>query len=144
METKIILQNFKNIINAFYNQEYGINEVKHFIKNNEEYFSQMSVLDDKKVYFIYNCEKIYAVILVKGNSYWYSLYVDNEFQKIQKSVVLCDCDLENSDYIIEMILNTAISEKMKKVVPNIESMYVENKVHVLKDLGLNSNGYHIR
>ena len=36
------------------------------------------------------------------------------------------------------------ADKIKEAIPEIEDMNVENKVKTLKNIGLNSNGYHIK
>ena len=53
-------------------------------------------------------------------------------------------DEGENDYIIDMILNFTNTDKIKKIVPNISQMNLENKVKSLKKLKLNSDGYHLK
>ena len=64
-------------------------------------------------------------------------YEDGKFRRVIK-----DDDKEH-DYIIDMILEFTDAEKIKRIVPDIEKMNLENKIKILKKIKLNSQGYHL-
>lgn len=108
-----------------------------FITNNLDY-----ILKDEnimnKIYFICNNTEIYAILIVDDNNYSWSICQDNISYPLEKK------GDENSDYVIEKIINYANEKKFKKVIPNSSKMNTETKIKTLRNIKLNSNGYHIQ
>ena len=91
-----------------------------FIKNNLSYLKEADITN--KIYIIYNHNEIYAILIIDKNNYYWSVCQDNILYPLEKKTK------ENKDYIIEMMLNFANEEKIKKIVPNISEMNTETKV----------------
>lgn len=99
------------------------------------------VLKDEYNYtFNGDLKELYSVLYVNEDNYLWSTYDDNEFMPFRK---LSD-DFKNNDYVVEMVIAYTSSYKIKEAIPEIDDMNVENKVKTLKNIGLNSNGYHIK
>lgn len=107
-----------------------------FIKNNLSYLKEADITN--KIYIIYNHNEIYAILIIDKNNYYWSVCQDNILYPLEKKTK------ENKDYIIEMMLNFANEEKIKKIVPNISEMNTETKVKVLRSFHFNSTGYHFK
>ena len=80
---------------------------------------------------------MYGIIWVNGDDYEWSVFENGIFRRIMKS------DNDEHDYIVDMILEFADTEKIKRVVPDICNMNLENKIKTLKKIRLNSQGYHL-
>lgn len=140
-----ILQNYQYVVEGFIKQGYSASDIEKFFSNNKDYFAENLVEADSDIYFICNAKKVYALLVVKDDSYWWSLYQDDEFQPLQRTSIDDDSsEVMHTDFIVEMMLSVADSKKMQNVIPEIGSMNVANKVKMLKKVGLNSNGYHVR
>lgn len=139
-----ILEEFRPIIEKLCNQECSIQDAMTFICKNYEYLKEKDLKEKDKFYLIYNNKNLYGIIIVNENEYEWSLY--NEEEGFSPLIKLSSTknDIKNSDYIIEMMIHFADSSKVKDIVPEIETMNIENKVKTLKRIGLNSKGYHFR
>ena len=110
--------------------------VTYFI--NEVTINKFVIITTNKIYIIYNHNEIYAILIIDKNNYYWSVCQDNILYPLEKKTK------ENKDYIIEMMLNFANEEKIKKIVPNISEMNTETKVKVLRSFHFNSTGYHFK
>lgn len=106
-----------------------------FVKNNSEHLKN-DILNH--LYLVCNNQEIYAILIPSEDTYYWSICYKDNFYPLEKKTE------QNSDYIIEMMLNFANTDKMKQIVPNIQEMNVETKVKVLKNISLNSTGYHFK
>ena len=112
--------------------------VQLFIKDNLYFFVDEHPDCSKHIYFVYNHLILYGIIFVYGDSYTWSICKDGEFSRIY------DSRIDEVDSIIETILKCADSSDFKKVVPDVSSMNLEEKVKALKKFKLNSYGYHFK
>lgn len=95
------------------------------------------------IYFLYNNKDLYGLIIPDEESYAWSRYENGEFHQLRK-ITSYNQEMINEDFVIEMAIRFAESKKIENIVPGINSMNVEGKVKVLKQIGLNSKGYHFR
>ena len=99
---------------------------------------------NNSIYFLLNNQDVYGIVYVDGNNYYWSNLINGFLTKL-KTVNERDEDfLQASDFVVEMIINFANSEKIKQIIPEITTYSVENKLKALKNLGLNENGYHVK
>ncbi len=127
----------KNLIELFRQHGCSVEAIQDFIQSNFQYLIEENVDSSKNLYFVYNHKNLYGVIWVYGDEYEWSVYEDGKFRRVIK-----DDDKEH-DYIIDMILEFTDAEKIKRIVPDIEKMNLENKIKILKKIKLNSQGYHL-
>lgn len=99
---------------------------------------------NNSIYFLLNNQDVYGIVYVDGDTYYWSNLINGFLTKL-KTVNEKDEDfLQASDFVVEMIINFANSEKIKQIIPDITTYSVENKLRALKNLGLNENGYHVK
>lgn len=99
---------------------------------------------NNSIYFLLNNQDVYGIVYVDGDTYYWSNLINGFLTKL-KTVNEKDEDfLQASDFVVEMIINFANSEKIKQIIPDITTYSVENKLKALKNLGLNENGYHVK
>lgn len=99
---------------------------------------------NNSIYFLLNNQDVYGIVYVDGDTYYWSNLINGFLTKL-KTVNEKDEDfLQASDFVVEMIINFANSEKIKQIIPDITTYSVENKLKSLKNLGLNENGYHVK
>ena len=99
---------------------------------------------NNSIYFLLNNQDVYGIVYVDGDTYYWSNLINGFLTKL-KTVNEKDEDfLQASDFVVEMIINFANSEKIKQIIPEITTYSVENKLKALKNLGLNENGYHVK
>ncbi|MBO5475162.1 MAG: hypothetical protein J5982_01490 [Bacilli bacterium] len=99
---------------------------------------------NNSIYFLLNNQDVYGIVYVDGDTYYWSNLINGFLTKL-KTVNEKDEDfLQASDFVVEMIINFANSEKIKQIIPEITTYSVENKLRALKNLGLNENGYHVK
>lgn len=72
-----------------------------------------------------------------GDAYWWSLYHNCEFQPFRGGSTISEgSEVANTDFIVEMMLDIAVGPKVRRVVPDIDSMNLEQRVKILKKLVL--------
>lgn len=96
------------------------------------------------IYFILNNEDIYAIIYAVDDTYYWSNLIEGILTPLKNLDTVQLEKMDNADYIVEMVIDFANSEKIKKLVPEITYCNLENKLRLLKKIELNSNGYHIK
>lgn len=143
MNQEKILNQFKIIIEIFKNNGCELEATLSFIDNNFQYLIDNYEKICDNIYFIYNNQSLYCVLIVKNNLYEWSVYKNNKFGKI-RSINSDDYNIKKCDYIVEMMIRFADTDKIKRIVPDIENMDIENKVKTLKKIGLNPNGLHFK
>lgn len=132
------------ITEMFYNVGCSSEDAKSFIANNYDKITNTPNITNY-LYFILNNVEVYGVILVIDDSYKWSLYKDEEFKPFKEiSYDENNEALTNGDYIVEMMINFAEQEKVRAIIPDIEKYNLEDKIKTLKNIGLNSNGYHFK
>ena len=135
-----IVEQFENLTNILLEEGYDIKKI-----NSDNFNIGQNKIKEGNLYFICNNKNVYAALLIWNNTYWWSLYKNYEFQPFKQALPINnEQKIEESNYIIEMMMNITESTKIKKVFPNIESLSIDEKIKVLKKIGLNSEGYHIR
>ncbi len=139
MIQKRVLEEFNGVIKVFKNNEIEDKIILSFIDTNFDFLKEKEDIE-RHLFLLMNKKELYSVLYVNEDNYLWSTYDDNEFLPFRK---LSD-DFKNNDYVVEMVIAYASSYKIKEVIPEIDSMNVENKVKTLKNIGLNSNGYHIK
>ncbi len=139
MIQKRVLEEFNGVIKVFKNNEIEDKIILSFIDTNFDFLKENDDIE-RYLFLLMNKNELYSVLYVNEDNYLWSTYDDNEFMPFRK---LSD-DFKNNDYVVEMVIAYASSYKIKEVIPEIDSMNVENKVKTLKNIGLNSNGYHIK
>lgn len=131
-----------NIIKTFTARGFSQEEIASFLNRNFDYIEEHGNMVQDHLYFMYNNHDLYGVLVACDNDYRWSVYHDGEFTSFQ-TINSC-ADIKKSDYIVEMMIRFADSDKLKTIVPTIHNMSVEGKVKMLKRIGLNSNGYHFQ
>lgn len=126
----------KEIIMYLKNNGCNATLITSFLRNNINFILNINNLLDK-IYFIYNNNEIYAILIADNDYYYWSICEDNISYPLLKNK-------DNNDYIIEMIINYISANKFKGIIPNTNDMNVESKVKILKNTRLNTNGYHIK
>lgn len=139
MIQKRVLEEFDGVIKVFKNNEIEDRTILSFIDTNFDFLKEKEDIE-RHLFLLMNKKELYSVLYVNEDNYLWSTYDDNEFMPFKK---LSD-DFKNNDYVVEMVIAYASSYKIKEVIPEIDDMNVENKVKTLKNIGLNSNGYHIK
>ncbi len=139
MIQKRVLEEFNGVIKVFKNNEIEDKIILSFIDTNFDFLKENDDIE-RYLFLLMNKNELYSVLYVNEDNYLWSTYDYNEFLPFRK---LSD-DFKNNDYVVEMVIAYASSYKIKEVIPEIDSMNVENKVKTLKNIGLNSNGYHIK
>lgn len=139
MIQKRVLEEFNGVIKVFKNNEIEDKIILSFIDTNFDFLKENDDIE-RYLFLLMNKNELYSVLYVNEDNYLWSTYDDNEFMPFRK---LSD-DFKNNDYVVEMVIAYASSYKIKEAIPEIDSMNVENKVKTLKNIGLNSNGYHIK
>lgn len=145
MIEKKVLEKFKVIFENLGARGCSKEEILSFIDSNFDLVQKEYETITDQLYLIYNNKSLYGVLFVDGDKYQWSIYRDQKsFMPLVRTGERDENGLQNGDYIIEMMLHFADSDKVKNVVPNVSEMDVENKVKVLRRIGLNSKGYHFR
>ena len=139
MIQKRVLEEFNGVIKVFKNNEIEDKIILSFIDTNFDFLKENDDIE-RYLFLLMNKNELYSVLYVNEDNYLWSTYDDNEFMPFRK---LSD-DFKNNDYVVEMVIAYASSYKIKEAIPEIDSMNVENMVKTLKNIGLNSNGYHIK
>lgn len=130
----------ENLINSGIEEYYAL----RFIEENIEILSKKDRDVNDSIYFLLNNQDVYGIVYVDGNTYYWSTIVDGDLTRL-RTINEKDRDyLQSSDYVVEMIINFANSEKIKKIIPEITTYTIEEKLKTLKSLGLNENGYHVK
>lgn len=143
-ERSKIINEFNDLITIFNNVSIPIEVTLTFISNNLDIIIDNRDTIKNKLYFIFNKSDVYGIVFAKENEYSWSILTDNSFSKLESIKPESQESISASDYIVEMIIHFANSEKIRKVIPEIDSYSIENKIKSLKDIGLNSNGYHVK
>lgn len=139
MIQKRVLEEFDGVIKVFKNNEIEDRTILSFIDTNFDFLKEKEDIE-RHLFLLMNKKELYSVLYANEDNCLWSTYDDNEFMPFRK---LSD-DFKNNDYVVEMVIAYASSYKIKEVIPEIDDMNVENKVKTLKNIGLNSNGYHIK
>ena len=139
MIQKRVLEEFDGVIKVFKNNEIEDRTILSFIDTNFDFLKEKEDIE-RHLFLLMNKKELYSVLYVNEDNYLWSTYDDNEFMPFKK---LSD-DFKNNDYGVEMVISYSSSYKIKEAIPEIDDMNVENKVKTLKNIGLNSNGYHIK
>lgn len=139
MIQKRVLEEFDGVIKVFKNNEIEDRTILSFIDTNFDFLKEKEDIE-RHLFLLMNKKELYSVLYVNEDNYLWSTYDDNEFMPFRK---LSD-DFKNNDYVVEMVIAYTSSYKIKEAIPEIDDMNVENKVKTLKNIGLNSNGYHIK
>ena len=142
MNQENIINQFREIIDLLKSKGCDAEGIVSFIKNNFEFlvikFGKLPNIIDN-IYCIYNNQSLYCILIVSDNTYEWSIYRDNKFEKIKSLDKDDECDC-----IVEKIVHVMDSEKIKNIMPDISKMNIEDKVRVLKKMELNSTGYHFK
>ena len=136
------IEEVRNLKIKFQNQGCSYESFLSFLINNAGFLIENESISNK-IYFLYNNEDLYGLIIIDEESYAWSRYENNEFYELRK-ITSYNQDMINEDFIIEMVIRFAESKKIENIFPGINSMNVEGKVKALKQIGLNSKGYHFR
>ena len=115
-----------------------------FIEENIDILASKDKDVNDSIYFLLNNQDIYGIVYVEGDQYYWSTVNDGFLPKLKTINEDDDDYIQASDYVVEMIINFANSEKIQKIIPEITTYTVENKLKALKTLGLNENGYHVK
>lgn len=99
---------------------------------------------NNSIYFLLNNQDVYGIVYVDGDTYYWSNLINGFLTKLKTVNEKDEEFLQASDFVVEMIINFANSEKIKQIIPEITTYSVENKLKALKNLGLNENGYHVK
>lgn len=146
MNQEEVKNQFKIIIDLLKNKGCDMECILSFVNNNLEYL--VNRLDkmpniNNNIYCIYNNQSLYCLLIVCNDIYEWAICKDNRFGKI-KSFNKDNPNFDEYDYIVEMMIHVADSDKFKIIMPDVSNMNIEGKVKALKKIGLNSTGYHFR
>ena len=128
---------FNEIINLFIRNDCSIKLALSFISNNLNYILKHKERANK-IFFICNNTEIYAILIVNDNNYYWSICHNNTSYPLEEKTE------KNNDYIVEMIINFINEKKFQNIIPNLQEMNTETKIKALKNIKLNSKGYHIK
>ena len=128
---------FNEIINLFIRNDCSIKLALSFISNNLDYILKHKEIANK-IFFICNNTEIYAILIVNENNYYWSICQNNTSYPLEEKTE------KNNDYIVEMIINFINEKKFQNIIPNLQEMNTETKIKALKNIKLNSKGYHIK
>ena len=128
---------FNEIINLFIRNDCSIKLALSFISNNLNYILKHKEIANK-IFFICNNTEIYAILIVNENNYYWSICHNNTSYPLEEKTE------KNNDYIVEMIINFINEKKFQNIIPNLQEMNTETKIKTLKNIKLNSKGYHIK
>lgn len=128
---------FNEIINLFIKNGCSIKLALSFISNNLDYILKHKEIANK-IFFICNNTEIYAILIVNDNNYYWSICHNNTSYPLEEKTE------KNNDYIVEMIINFINEKKFQNIIPNLQEMNTETKIKALKNIKLNSKGYHIK
>ncbi len=128
---------FNEIINLFIKNGCSIKLALSFISNNLDYILKHKEIANK-IFFICNNTEIYAILIVNDNNYYWSICHNNTSYPLEEKTE------KNNDYIVEMIINFISEKKFQNIIPNLQEMNTETKIKALKNIKLNSKGYHIK
>lgn len=137
-----VLIEFNEIITLFENANISTDLALTFIKNNLDLLIEEMDTIVNNLYFIFNNNQVYGVIYAKEDNYSWSILKGGVFPTLKHFTEEEQATLKGTDYIVEMMLRFADSDKIKIAVPEVVNMNIEQKIKTLKDIGLNSNGYH--
>lgn len=143
MKQEQIIDEFSELIEVFKQKGCSLDQALSFIYNNFDFVIDKYEEFSQNIYFIYNHSCLYGILVAKGDFYEWSIYDNGKFNQLMQVNGLNNGD-KGADYIVEMMINFANMDKIKKIVPEVISMNVENRIKMLKRIGLNSNGYHFR
>lgn len=115
---------------------FSINEIKKFIENNSSLIIDIHDLSDN-LYFLYNSKSLYSIIYLKDNNLNWWLYDINSFKNVKNYQV-------NDDALINDIVSFLNSEKFKLFFPKDCNDTLEDKMKLVKRIGLNKKGYNIK
>lgn len=135
-----VQEGFKEVIDLFEKNNLEDLVALSFINTNFNFLRENKINIDKALFLVMNKNELYSVLFVKDDSYLWSTYINENFLPFKEPTK----KFEDNDSIVERVLSYAKSDKVQEAIPEIDSMNIENKVKVLKKIGLNSNGYHIK
>lgn len=135
-----VQEGFKEVIDLFEKNNLEDLVALSFININFNFLRENKINIDKALFLVMNKNELYSVLFVKDDSYLWSTYINESFLPFKEPTK----KFEDNDSIVERVLSYAKSDKVQEAIPEIDSMNIENKVKVLKKIGLNSNGYHIK
>lgn len=138
MQEKVIKE-FNEVIEIFGESNLDYKTALLFISTNLEFLRRKRDGIKDKLFLIMNKKELYSVLYINNDSYHWSTYDEEEFLPFKSP----SKNFEDNDSIIERVLSYTEADKIREAVPEIDRMNIENKVKILKSIGLNSNGYHI-
>ena len=146
MQEKVVKE-FNEVIEVFGESNLDYKTALLFISTNLEFLRRKREGIKDKLFLIMNKKELCSVLYINNDSYLWSTYDEEEFLPFKspsKLIGLLPSNFEDNDSIVERVLSYTDADKIKEAIPEIEDMNVENKVKTLKNIGLNSNGYHIK
>lgn len=139
-----VFEEYKDIIDLLQKEGCTLQTTLSFIDKNLSLLRENKDRFQDHYYFLYNKDVLYGVLIVEENDYYWSIcHKNGEFDKLKSKQDKGDLWKEG-DYIVEMMLHFAEQEKVRSVFPQIDQMSTEVKVKKMKEIGLNSKGYHFR
>lgn len=139
MQEKVVKE-FNEVIEVFGESNLDYKTALLFISTNLEFLRRKREGIKDKLFLIMNKKELCSVLYINNDSYLLSTYDEEEFLPFKSP----SKNFEDNDSIVERVLSYTDADKIKEAIPEIEDMNVENKVKTLKNIGLNSNGYHIK
>ena len=139
MQEKVVKE-FNEVIEVFGESNLDYKTALLFISTNLEFLRRKREGIKDKLFLIMNKKELCSVLYINNDSYLWSTYDEEEFLPFKSPAK----NFEDNDSIVERVLSYTDADKIKEAIPEIEDMNVENKVKTLKNIGLNSNGYHIK
>ena len=139
MQEKVVKE-FNEVIEVFGESNLDYKTALLFISTNLEFLRRKREGIKDKLFLIMNKKELCSVLYINNDSYLWSTYDKEEFLPFKSP----SKNFEDNDSIVERVLSYTDTDKIKEASPEIEDMNVENKVKTLKNIGLNSNGYHIK
>lgn len=137
-----IIEQVRNLKIKFQSQGCTYQSFLSFLINNANYLMENENISNS-IYFLYNNEDLYGIVIAEQESYTWCRYENDEFYELRKRDA-SNKNMDYEDFIIEMVIRFAESKKIESIVPEINSMNIEGKVKTLKQIGLNSKGYHFK
>lgn len=139
MQEKVVKE-FNEVIEIFGESNLDYKTALLFISTNLEFLRRKREGIKDKLFLIMNKKELCSVLYINNDNYLWSTYDEEEFLPFKSP----SNNFEDNDSIVERVLSYTDADKIKEAIPEIDAMNVENKVKTLKNIGLNSNGYHIK
>ena len=141
-ENKKYYQEYSKIIDLFDKTNLTKDITLTFIAKNKDFIEKIENFASH-LFFIMNGEKVYGIVIIVENHYYWSTFSNNEFTKFQEYTDDDKEFLSICNYIVEMVLGYPDQKDVREQLPDIENLNLEQKIKKLCKINYNQERYHI-